>query len=120
RGWGVAVCTRGQRWVSDGEAGLGLGTVLSQDGRLVVMLFPASGETRHYAIRTAPLTRVRFSPGDTTTHREGWSLTVSDVSERDGLLHYRRRRRDGSQAGLRGTLLDSSLQVRPAPARRGA
>ncbi|SFQ75859.1 ATP-dependent helicase HepA [Halopseudomonas formosensis] len=110
----MTVFTPGQRWVSDGEAELGLGTVLSQDGRLVVMLFPASGETRHYAIRTAPLTRVRFSPGDTITHHEGWSLTVSDVSERDGLLHYRGLREDGSEADFSETMLDNFIQFRLA------
>ena len=44
----------GQRWVSDSEAELGLGTVLSQDDRVVIVLYPASGETRHYALRNAP------------------------------------------------------------------
>lgn len=78
----------GQRWVSDSESELGLGTVLSQDDRLVVVLYPASGETRHYALRNAPLTRVRFSPGDNISHHEGWSITVNDVGEQDlSLIH---------------------------------
>ena len=110
----MTVFTPGQRWVSDSEAELGLGTVLSQDGRLVVMLFPASGETRHYAIRTSPLTRVRFSPGDSITHHEGWSLTVSDVDEQDGLLHYRGLREDGSHDGFSETMLDNFIQFRLA------
>ena len=110
----MTVFTPGQRWVSDSEAELGLGTVLSQDGRLVVILFPASGETRHYAIRTAPLTRVRFSPGDSITHHEGWALTVSDVSEQNGLLQYQGLREDGSADGFSETMLDSFIQFRLA------
>ena len=110
----MTVFTPGQRWVSDSEAELGLGTVLSQDGRMVVMLFPASGETRHYSIRTAPLTRVRFSPGDSITHHEGWSLTVSDVSELDGLLQYQGLRDDGSEDGFSETMLDNFIQLRLA------
>ncbi|CEA06213.1 ATP-dependent helicase HepA [Pseudomonas saudimassiliensis] len=110
----MTVFTPGQRWVSDSESELGLGTVLSQDGRLVVILFPASGETRHYAMRNAPLTRVRFSPGDSITHHEGWSLTVSDVTEQDGLLHYRGLRDDGSNADFAETMLDNFIQFRLA------
>ena len=110
----MTVFTPGQRWVSDSESELGLGTVLSQDGRLVVILFPASGETRHYAMRNAPLTRVRFSPGDSITHHEGWSLTVSDVTEQDGLLHYQGLRDDGSSAEFAETMLDNFIQFRLA------
>ena len=110
----MTVFTPGQRWVSDSEAELGLGTVLSQDDRLVVILFPASGETRHYSIRTAPLTRVRFSPGDSITHHEGWALTVSDVSEQNGLLQYQGLREDGSADGFSETMLDSFIQFRLA------
>lgn len=106
--------TPGQRWVSDSESELGLGTVLSQDDRLVVMLYPASGETRHYALRNAPLTRVRFSPGDTVVHHEGWQLTVSDVEEENGLLVYSGLREDGSPARFAETMLDNFIQFRLA------
>lgn len=110
----MTVFTPGQRWVSDSESELGLGTVLSQDDRLVVLLFPASGETRHYALRNAPLTRVRFSPGDQISHHEGWTLTVSDVREDSGLLVYRGLRDDGSQTEFAETMLDNFIQFRLA------
>lgn len=35
----------GQRWISDSEAELGLGTILAQDGRLLTVLYPATGDT---------------------------------------------------------------------------
>ncbi|WP_162977209.1 hypothetical protein, partial [Pseudomonas aeruginosa] len=41
----------GQRWISDSEAELGLGTILAQDGRLLTVLYPATGDTRQYALR---------------------------------------------------------------------
>lgn len=110
----MTVFTPGQRWVSDSESELGLGTVLSQDDRLVVMLYPASGETRHYALRNAPLTRVRFSPGDTIGHHEGWQLTVSDVEEQNGLLVYSGLKEDGSAAQFAETMLDNFIQFRLA------
>ena len=71
----------GQRWISDSEAELGLGTILAEDGRLLTVLYPATGETRQYATRNAPLTRVRFAPGDEITHFEGWKLTVQEVED---------------------------------------
>ncbi|QJD57643.1 RNA polymerase-associated protein RapA [Pseudomonas sp. gcc21] len=110
----MTVFTPGQRWVSDSESELGLGTVLSQDDRLVIILFPASGETRHYALRNAPLTRVRFTPGDSISHHEGWVLTVSDVVEENGLLLYRGLREDGTPAEFSETMLDNFIQFRLA------
>ncbi|SDU17825.1 RNA polymerase-associated protein RapA [Halopseudomonas salegens] len=110
----MSAFTPGQRWVSDGEAELGLGTVLSLDDRAVVLLFPASGETRHYALRNAPLTRVRFTPGDSISHHEGWQLTVNDVSEENGLLVYRGLREDGSPAEFAETMLDNFIRFRLA------
>ncbi|MEE4464869.1 RNA polymerase-binding ATPase, partial [Azotobacter chroococcum] len=78
----------GQRWISDSEAELGLGTILTADGRLLTVLYPATGETRQYAQRNAPLTRVRFAPGDEITHFDGWKMTVREVEDHDGLLVY--------------------------------
>lgn len=52
----------GQRWISDSEAELGLGTILAQDGRLLTVLYPATGDTRQYALRNAPLTACASPP----------------------------------------------------------
>jgi ATP-dependent helicase HepA len=79
----------GQRWVSDTESDLGLGTVVGIDGRMITILFPASGETRLYASTGAPVTRVVFNIGDTIKSAEDWKLTVKSVDEIDGLLIYR-------------------------------
>ncbi|SDO83504.1 ATP-dependent helicase HepA [Halomonas shengliensis] len=78
----------GQRWISDGEAELGLGTILSCDARSVTVLFGASQETRTYSSRQAPLTRVAFGSGDRIRAAEGWTLTVDDTKEVDGLVVY--------------------------------
>lgn len=37
--------TLGQRWISDTESELGLGTVVAVDARTVTLLFPSTGET---------------------------------------------------------------------------
>ncbi|WP_429036121.1 RNA polymerase-associated protein RapA [Aeromonas veronii] len=78
----------GQRWISDTETDLGLGTVVAVEGRMVTLLFPATGENRMYAKEEAPVTRVSFNVGDQITSHEDWTITVDEVQEKDGLLIY--------------------------------
>lgn len=78
----------GQRWISDTETDLGLGTVVAVEGRMVTLLFPATGENRMYAKEEAPVTRVSFNVGDQITSHEDWTMTVEEVQEKDGLLIY--------------------------------
>ena len=63
----------GQRWISDSEAELGLGTILALDGRLLTVLYPATGETRQYAQRNAPLTRINRDNAGSVTVRPNWA-----------------------------------------------
>jgi ATP-dependent helicase HepA len=104
----------GQRWISDSEAELGLGTILLVDGRLLSVLFPATGETRQYALRNAPLTRVRFAPGDEITHFEGWKLTVQSVEDIDGLLIYQGFDQQHQPCTMPETQLSNFIQFRLA------
>ena len=104
----------GQRWISDSEAELGLGTVLAQDGRLLTVLYPATGDTRQYSLRNAPLTRVRFSPGDQITHFEGWKLTVREVEAAEGLLVYHGLDAQNQPRTLPETQLSNFIQFRLA------
>ncbi|MFR3708044.1 MAG: hypothetical protein ACLTXH_13230 [Enterobacter hormaechei] len=103
--------TLGQRWISDTESELGLGTVVAVDARMVTLLFPATGENRLYARNDSPVTRVMFNPGDTVTSHEGWQLKVEDVKEENGLLAYIGTRLDTDETNviLREVLLDSKL-----------
>lgn len=103
--------TLGQRWISDTESELGLGTVVAIDIRTVTLLFPAIGENRLYARSNSPITRVMFNPGDTITTHEGWQLAVETVSEAAGLLTYIGTRLDNSEqnVAVREVLLDSKL-----------
>ena len=104
----------GQRWISDSEAELGLGTILAQDGRLLTVLYPATGDTRQYSLRNAPLTRVRFSPGDQITHFEGWKLTVREVEDIDGLMVYHGLDGQNQARTLPETQLSNFIQFRLA------
>lgn len=103
--------TLGQRWISDTESELGLGTVVAIDVRTVTLLFPAIGENRLYARNDSPITRVMFNPGDTITTHEGWQLNVESISENKGLLTYLGTRLDNGEqnVAVREVLLDSKL-----------
>jgi ATP-dependent helicase HepA len=78
----------GQRWISDSEPELGLGSVEQVSRLTLTLLFGGSGETREYARDNAPIRRVRFHKGDMVKDREGRTLAVTAVQERGGLLHY--------------------------------
>jgi ATP-dependent helicase HepA len=78
----------GQRWISESEPELGLGSVLRVSDRTVTVVFGASAAQREYSRRNAPLRRVRFRAGDTLTSHRNTTLVVQSVEERDGLLYY--------------------------------
>ena len=78
----------GQRWVSHADAQLGLGIIVELDGRRVTVNFPAVGEERTYAADSAPLTRLRFKPGDYVSTVAEVELKVLEVEEHQGLLIY--------------------------------
>ncbi len=54
----------GQRWISNGEAELGLGIIKNNTGRQIEVSFPAAGEQRTYAGENAPLSRVIYPVGE--------------------------------------------------------
>ena len=78
----------GQRWISDTETDLGLGTILKTEHRLITIVYMASGEIRTYSAETAPLTRVIFGAGDRIKNAENQEIIVTDTEEVDGLVVY--------------------------------
>src|SRR5437773_1897959 len=79
----------GQRWISETEPELGLGSITRATDRKVTAVFRASNERREYSASNAPLRRVRFRTGDTIKTQDGASLNVRSIVERDGLIFYR-------------------------------
>ncbi|UXI67536.1 RNA polymerase-associated protein RapA [Tahibacter amnicola] len=77
----------GQRWISNAEPELGLGTVLRLEGRSVQVLFAKSGVLRHYAAHAAPLVRAEFRVGQKISGN-GHSFTIERIETHQGLLHY--------------------------------
>lgn len=90
-----------QRWISDTESDLGLGTVVALEGRTVTVLFSATGESRHFSRNEAPLTRVIFNQGDRVDSHEGWSLQISELQHNDGLITYIGTREDTGEEGVK-------------------
>ena len=78
----------GQCWISETENSLGLGMITALDFRSVTLHFPATDETRIYAVAQAPLTRIALNKGEQLHHQAGWQGEVLDVQEMNGLLFY--------------------------------
>ncbi|KAB0286060.1 RNA polymerase-associated protein RapA [Vibrio fortis] len=102
----------GQRWISDTESDLGLGTVVAMDARTVTLMFAASEENRVYARTDAPVTRVTFNVGDVIECQEGWSLSVEEVIEEKGLFTYLGTRQDTEESGVSLREIFLSNQIR--------
>lgn len=83
----------GQRFISNSEAVLGLGVVMSVDARSVKIYFPSAGEERTYAQSNAHVTRLVLGVGEKVKHIDGFEVTINEVLEQDNLLTY---------VGLRG------------------
>lgn len=103
--------TPGQRWISDTEVDMGLGTILTVEHRTVTVVFLATGETRTYAKQTAPLTRVRFERGDSIHNQHSETLHVESVSEQGGLLVYHGKGEDGGLLDWPESQLDNFIQL---------
>ncbi len=92
--------TAGQRWISNTESELGLGLILEISFNRVTVLFLACDEKRVYAVDNAPLTRVRFSVGDSIESTDEEKLTVLNIVENAGILTYVCKNEDGETVEL--------------------
>lgn len=90
----------GQRWISDSETELGLGIIIALEDRSVTLLFPAADESRVYALKNAPISRIQFIEGDVIHSAEGDELTIEQIEEKRGLLVYHGKDAAGQPASL--------------------
>jgi ATP-dependent helicase HepA len=102
----------GQRWVSDSEPELGLGIILKAGLGQVEIFFPAAEEHRRYAMKSAPLRRVRFKEGDRIKLHHGVEWLVESVEEQGGLVIYRGGSKEAPEAELSDTISFSSPEER--------
>ncbi len=100
----------GQRWVSDTEAELGLGIVLEVDERQVTLSFPAAAQRRTYALRSAPVSRVRYQVDEQVRHQDGTEITIQEVLQQGLLLAYQGVTAEGEEKMIPEFELDSFVQ----------
>ena len=101
----------GQRWISAAELQLGLGMVIEVEHRTVSIIFPATAEVRTYARQDAPLTRVRFNPGDWIQNHSDDLLQVTSLQESAGLIVYQCETETGEPVALPEGKLNNYLQL---------
>jgi ATP-dependent helicase HepA len=94
----------GQKWVSNAEPELAMGRVIRIEDRRVSIYFDLVAEDRTYAVSQAPLSRVRFSPGDEIATQDGITISVTSVNERDGILVYH-----GTYSGTSTSVMETEL-----------
>ncbi len=101
----------GQRWISAAELNLGIGMVIEIEHRTVTIVFPATTETRIYARQNAPLSRVRFKPGNWIQNQLGELLKVVELEESHGLIVYRCEDEAGESVSLAEGKISNFLQL---------
>ncbi len=100
----------GQRWVNDAELQLGLGTLISHEGRTITLMFAAAEETRTYATHRSPLSRVRFEVGELIRNQTGIEITIALIQEYQGLFSYQGQTETGEEVTIPEGTLDPHTQ----------
>lgn len=77
-----------QRWASEGEPDLGVCIIIEVSKNRVKVNFPNAGETRQYALDSAPLRRVIFKPGDTVMDSQQRPFEIERVQDNGELILY--------------------------------
>ncbi len=92
----------GQRWISNAEPELGLGTVVRLDGRTIQVLFATAGVLRHYAAHAAPLSRAEFRVGQKVSGQKQ-HFAIERITQSGGLFTYHAGERALNEAELDDT-----------------
>ncbi len=100
----------GQRYTSHTEPNLGLGIVTELDGRQVIISFPAAGETRAYAMRNAPLSRIQYQVKDWIKSNDGIEICVKSIKEENNISHYTGTTSSGEQKSIAEWELDPFVE----------
>jgi ATP-dependent helicase HepA len=78
----------GQRWFSEAEPELGLGTITNVEAKLVTVFYEASELQRQYLSKNAPLRRYIIENEAIGYTKNGVEFTVKEKEERNGLYFY--------------------------------
>jgi ATP-dependent helicase HepA len=94
----------GQKWISNAEPELAMGRIIRLEDRTISVFFDLSSEERTYARKQAPLTRVKFNPGDDVATLDDIVITISSVAEKNGIFVYH-----GNYQGTSTVVLETEL-----------
>ncbi len=94
----------GQKWISNAEPELAMGRIIRLEDRTLSVFFDISSEERTYARKQAPLTRVRFNPGDKVATLDDIVITITSVAEKNGIFVYH-----GDYRGTSTVVLETEL-----------
>ncbi len=78
----------GQRWISETEPELGLGSLVEITDRTIVIKFDSSDCIRQYTHASSPIKRIIFKVGDKVQLKDNTWMTIKTVAESDGLVYY--------------------------------
>ncbi|HMA63807.1 MAG: RNA polymerase-associated protein RapA, partial [Fibrobacterota bacterium] len=79
----------GQRWISEMEPELGLGSVKEFDNKRITIAYHDGETVRVYIKENAPLRRVRFKDGHTISTTDNRTVSVVSVFEEDNIIYYK-------------------------------
>ncbi|MEK7433026.1 MAG: RNA polymerase-associated protein RapA [Cyanobacteriota bacterium] len=102
----------GQRWISETEPEMGLGTLLDADNRFLEIFFNAHKTKRRYSISNAPLKRVIFKIGDKIEDKKGNSILIDKIIEKNGLIFYYQKNIEISETDLSDKISFTSPEER--------
>lgn len=102
---------KGQRFISQTEQELGLGSVEETNHRMVKMIFNAVNESRIYAKDNAPISRIIFALGDKIPAKAGWILEVHSIQELNGLAIYQGINENGDDVLLPETEIADTIKL---------
>jgi len=80
--------TPGQRWISETEPELGIGTLMFHDKRIIKIHFVQGDCLRQYSKASPPIKRVVFKIGDQIQSVESKELCIEKIRESNDLLFY--------------------------------
>ena len=78
----------GQKWVSENEPELGLGTIEAVNKFQITLNFTISQEKRTFSSESPPLKRVAYTVGEAVTDSDGIVFRIEKVEEVEGILQY--------------------------------
>ncbi len=104
----------GQRWISETESDLGLGTIIQVEQRTVTVNFSSCDETRTYALLNAPLARIIFKKDDEIQDLEQRDLIIRDLKVVNDNYHYLTEDTSGNTAWIDETQINHHTKLNNA------